>query len=193
MFGAAGLTCEHAPLLRQMLEKNIRCPRTSSAGRLFDCVAALMGFHHRLGFEGQAAMELEFAAAPNVSGAYQYTIRDGNPHVIDWEPMLCEIIEEVRSGVDRGVISAKFHNTLAEIIVDIARLIGEPRVLLTGGCFQNRYLTERTVLRLREGGFGAYWHQRVPPNDGGIAYGQAVAARLKAKQEKSCALQSQEK
>jgi hydrogenase maturation protein HypF len=76
-----------------------------------------------------------------------------------------------------GEISAKFHNALVEVIVAVARRIGEARVVLSGGCFQNRYLTERAVERLRTEGFQPYWHQRVPPNDGGIALGQVVAAR----------------
>jgi hydrogenase maturation protein HypF len=83
---------------------------------------------------------------------------------------------DLRRGRPAGEISVRFHNMLVEVIVAVARLAGEKRVVLTGGCFQNRYLTERAVRRLREEGFGPYWHQRVPPNDGGIALGQAVAA-----------------
>jgi hydrogenase maturation protein HypF len=76
-----------------------------------------------------------------------------------------------------GIIAAKFHNALAECIIAVAKQTGESRVVLSGGCFQNRFLTERTVLRLRAEGFLPYWHQRVPPNDGGIALGQiAIAA-----------------
>jgi hydrogenase maturation protein HypF len=78
-----------------------------------------------------------------------------------------------------GEISAKFHNTLAEAIVGVAQRFGERRVVLTGGCFQNRYLAERAVTRLRTEGLQPYWHQRVPPNDGGIALGQVVAALRK--------------
>ena len=75
-----------------------------------------------------------------------------------------------------GFLAAKFHNTLVESLVTVAGLVGEPRVCLSGGCFQNRYLTERSIRRLRDEGLQVYWHQRVPPNDGGIALGQAVAA-----------------
>jgi hydrogenase maturation protein HypF len=89
-------------------------------------------------------------------------------------------VGEVRDGVEAGVIAAKFHNTLVEIIVTIARHAGETRVVLSGGCFQNRYLTERTVQRLLETGFRPYWHQRVPTNDGGIALGQIVDASRRA-------------
>src|SRR5262249_25254597 len=150
--------------------------RTSSAGRLFDAVAALAGLRDRVSFEGQAAMELEFAAAPGVDEFYEYAVNDAKSLIVDWEPMVREIIADSENRVETAVISAKFHNALVEMIVHVARRVGEPRVLLTGGCFQNRYLTERAVRRLRENGFSAYWHQRIPPNDGGIALGQSVAA-----------------
>jgi hydrogenase maturation protein HypF len=78
--------------------------------------------------------------------------------------------------VPPAVISAKFHNALVEGMVSVAQRIGQERVVLSGGCFQNRYLTERAVHQLREAGFRPYWHQRVPPNDGGISLGQIVAA-----------------
>jgi hydrogenase maturation protein HypF len=76
--------------------------------------------------------------------------------------------------VPRPILSARFHNTLAEMIVAVAEAIEEPRVVLSGGCFQNRYLLEGTVSRLRHAGFKPYWHQRLPPNDGGICVGQLV-------------------
>ena len=81
------------------------------------------------------------------------------------------------------MIAARFHNSLAEAIVAVALMVGEKRVLLTGGCFQNKYLTERTVARLEATDFKPYWHQRIPPNDGGIALGQlAAAAALRQKE-----------
>jgi hydrogenase maturation protein HypF len=76
------------------------------------------------------------------------------------------------------LISAKFHNTLVEVIVSVARRVGQPRVALSGGCFQNRYLTERAAARLEAEGFRPYWHQPIPPNDGGIALGQIVATLM---------------
>jgi hydrogenase maturation protein HypF len=90
--------------------------------------------------------------------------------------MVGEILSDVRNGIVPGIISAKFHNALAEGIVAVAKHAGQNRVVLSGGCFQNRYLTERAVRRLQAEGFRPYWHQRVPPNDGGIALGQVVAA-----------------
>ncbi len=90
--------------------------------------------------------------------------------------MIWEIIRDMKSEVCTGIISAKFHNTLAEMIVTMVKEIKEKRVVLSGGCFQNKYLTERTIGRLRQEGFQPYWHQRIPANDGGIALGQAVVA-----------------
>jgi len=166
------------PLLAQMLKQGIRSSRTSSAGKLFDAVASLTGLRHETTFEGQAAMDLEFAIDPSVGDSYPFAIQNDDPRIVDWEPMLLRILDDLDRGAPAGVIAARFHNTLAEIIVSVATTIGEPKIVLTGDCFQNRYLTERTVRRLGETGFRPYWHQRVPPNDGGIALGQVAAALL---------------
>jgi hydrogenase maturation protein HypF len=163
-------------VIAQMLSKGINSPLTSSAGRLFDAVASILGLRQRVTFEGQAAMELECAIRPHIDELYPFEITNGSPSIVDWGPMIPEILLDLQKGESAGIISAKFHNTLAEIIVAVARKVGEPRVLLTGGCFQNRFLIERSVRRLSEAGFQPYWHQRVPPNDGGIALGQIVAA-----------------
>ena len=163
-------------VIQQMLCKGINSPFTSSAGRLFDAVASILGLRQRVTFEGQAAMELEFSIEPDNDEVYPFAVADGLPCIVDWAPMIPEILIDLQKGQPVGLISAKFHNTLTEIIVAIARKVGEPRILLTGGCFQNRYLVERSVRRLSDAGFKPYWHQRVPPNDGGIALGQIVAA-----------------
>src|SRR5262249_32408580 len=186
---ASAFTGHEPPILRQMLERNFRVPRTSSVGRLFDAVAFLTRIRERISFEGQAAMQLEFAASAGITDVYQYVIRSSQPYIVDWEPMIRQILDDVRSRTVPGIISARFHNTLAEIAVQVARRIAEPRVVLTGGCFQNRYLTEQTVQRLTAAGFCPYWHQRVPPNDGGIAVGQAVAAQPMLREVKPCVLQ----
>jgi hydrogenase maturation protein HypF len=154
--------------LTRMLRRGFNSPRTSSAGRLFDAVASITGVRDRCSFEGQAAMELEFAAEAEPCGdAYPLELAGG---VLDWEPMIRLILK------DPSKAAARFHNTLAAAIVSVAREVGEERVVLSGGCFQNRYLTERTVKALDAAGFRPYWHQRIPPNDGGIAVGQIVAA-----------------
>lgn len=257
-------------LLRQMLKQGLNSPLTSSAGRLFDAVAALAGLRQRSSFEGQAAMELEFALEESTSEeCYPFSLSDvpsqvgrcekeldspvsfasdgarGMPtdesgsqtgeklnrrnfqpagvHLplaissdsqrlsrveerdaepvsqlrspdetatalnsqtlirVDWEPAFRAILADLESSENAASISRTFHNTLAEMIVAVATRIQEPKVVLSGGCFQNRYLAERTIRRLEVEGFCPYWHQRVPPNDGGIALGQAaVVAALQA-------------
>ncbi len=169
-------------LIRQMLTKGISAPVTSSAGRLFDAVASLLGIRQVVTFEGQAAMELESAIESEVSEAYPFGLSNAVPQVIDWAPMISEILIDLRRGISPGVISAKFHNALADIIVEVARQVVTPKIVLTGGCFQNRYLLEQAVERLSQAGFKPYWHQRVPPNDGGIALGQIAAAARVSRQ-----------
>ncbi|HEY3602947.1 MAG TPA: Sua5/YciO/YrdC/YwlC family protein, partial [Chthoniobacterales bacterium] len=164
-------------VLRQMLAKKINAPLTSSAGRLFDAVGALIGLRQRTSFEGQAAMELEFAAANDFSGSpYPFQLIGESPIVIDWEPAIRALLSDIESGTSPGEISAKFHHMLSKIILATADRSGEPKVILSGGCFQNRYLTELVIADLRAAGFEPVWHQWIPPNDGGISLGQAVAA-----------------
>ena len=165
-------------ILRTMVEKNLNAPVTSSAGRLFDAVSALIGLRQRASFEGQAAMELEFSADVDLRDAYPFTLTEKIPMVIDWEPAIRGALGDIKSGGSRGAISAKFHNMLVQSIVTVAQRIGEPTVVLSGGCFQNRLLIERAIERLREENFLPAWHQRIPPNDGGIALGQAAAAAM---------------
>ncbi len=216
----AALSPAERNIIRQMIQRGLNAPLTSSAGRLFDACAALIGLRQRASYEGQAAMELEFAAEtvdtdeayaseidedrgqktearsqkPEVrsqkpeadaekleSGGSASNLRPPicspqSPFLVDWGPMIHAVIADVSAEVPAGAIAARFHNTLAEMIVAVAARTGERRVILSGGVFQNRYLLERTVRRLREAGFHPYWHQRVPPNDGGTALGQAVIA-----------------
>jgi hydrogenase maturation protein HypF len=165
-------------VLRQMLRRGINVPLTSSAGRLFDAVAALVGLRQVVNFEGQAAMELEFLTHEvRTDETYPFSLAEGgSPCVLDWSPTVLAVLQEVRHGTSPSLIATRFHNTLVEMIVAIAHAAGLERVALSGGCFQNAYLTERAVHRLTEEGFRPYWHQRVPPNDGGIALGQVVGA-----------------
>jgi len=165
--------------LKTMLSRSLNSPSCCSAGRLFDAVASLIGLRQQTRFEGQAAMELEFALE-EVQTDDQYDLPLATRHspiVLDWSPMIKAILADLECNVSVAIISARFHNASAEAIVAVAKHVGEPQVALSGGCFQNRCLTERTVKRLREEGFQPYWHQRVPPNDGGIALGQVIAAR----------------
>jgi hydrogenase maturation protein HypF len=165
-------------VMRKMLQNRLNMPVTSSAGRLFDAVSSIIGIRQRAVFEGQAAMELEFSIRDvRTDGAYPFEFQRSKAGAleIDWAPMIKEIITDLASDVSKAEIAAKFHNTIVDISVAVARLAGEKSVVLSGGCFQNKYLTELAVRRLREEGFNPYWHQRVPPNDGGIALGQILA------------------
>jgi hydrogenase maturation protein HypF len=162
-------------------------------GRLFDAIASLVGIRQVTRFEGQAAMELEFALDGVITDeAYHMQFQE---QVADWEPMIREIVDETLAEIDRGKIAGKLHNALVEMIVAAARRSTEERIVLAGGCFQNKYLTERAVRRLIAEGFRPYWHQRVPPNDGSIALGQTLAASRDSltKGDFPCVSLSQEK
>lgn len=163
--------------LRSMLERGLNCPLTTSAGRLFDAVAALAGLRQVTRFEGQAAMELEWAAAGWEGEAiYPYQVQEGagGNWVLDWGPLVEAVLAAVQQKLPTAQIAGTFHQTLVDGIVAVARRVGVEHVALTGGCFQNRRLTESAVAALRAAGFRPLWHQRVPPNDGGIALGQVV-------------------
>jgi len=175
----AAFTDQELALLRRMLTRKINTPMTSSAGRLFDAVASLTGLRQENSFEGQSAMALEFAATSCSTGrVYGFEILRESPSLlhIEWAPAMWGILRDLKSGVPLKEIAAAFHNTMAAIIVETARRVRQERVVLAGGCFQNAYLTERTVRSLEGEGFRPYWHQRVPPNDGGISLGQLLAA-----------------
>lgn len=167
--------------MQVMLKRHLNTPVTSSVGRLFDAIAAILGLRLRSSFEAQAAMDLEFALDGfDTDEAYPLALVKGDtadaPYTLDWAAMVQAITEEMQQQAAPGLIAAKFHNALAEAIVAVAAWVGEKRVLLTGGCFQNRYLSEHTIQRLKKAHFSPYWHQCIPPNDGGIALGQIVAA-----------------
>jgi hydrogenase maturation protein HypF len=167
-------------VLLTMLARGVQSPQTTSVGRLFDAVASLAGVAQISRFEGQAAMALEWALEGMTDAPpYPLHLTDGPGEpaiVVDWAPLIEAVLADVARGTPAGVISASFHNGLAETVVAVAKRVGQPRVVLSGGCFQNAYLIERTVKRLAEDGFRPYWHQRIPTNDGGVALGQAVVA-----------------
>jgi hydrogenase maturation protein HypF len=170
-------------LMEQIMDKEVNSARTSSVGRLFDGVASLLGLCHTNIYEGQAAMLLEFACEEfHSSEYYPFTI---NQKIIDWVPMIEKIIHECRSGTSTAYIATKFHNTLVEMATQVCLQSNQQRIVLSGGCFQNKYLTERLIKHLKEKGFSVFWHQLIPPNDGGIALGQAAAAGEMIKFNKS--------
>jgi hydrogenase maturation protein HypF len=165
------------PVLRQAMARRVNAMLTSSAGRLFDAVASLLGLRHRSTFEGQAAMDLQFSIEEGTRRTYPFEITDGEVAEFDWRPMVRAIVSDLAAGVGAGAIALRFHETLVEVILAFAHRSGIGDVVLTGGCFQNRWLAENAARRLHEAGFRPRWPQRIPPNDGGIALGQVIAAR----------------
>jgi hydrogenase maturation protein HypF len=170
----------HRALVWKMLERGINTMETSSCGRLFDAVASIVGLRHEINFEGQAAIELEMAARAGAGGVYPFQMEFTDPWQIDMRPMIESIVSDVQKGESVGVISARFHNTLAEMVAAVCRKLRERerlnKVCLSGGTFQNTLLLDRTLSALEELGFDVYLHAKVTPNDGGIALGQAVIA-----------------
>ena len=170
-------------VVRRMIESGVNTVPTSSCGRLFDAVAAIIGLRTVVNFEAQAAIELEMIAEDGNTARYPFEIEAGPLWKLDFRPMIERIAREAEEGAPRPAISAKFHNTLAEAIVETCRRIrGETRlarVCLSGGTFQNMRLLALAVAGLRGAGFEVFLHAKVPPNDGGIALGQAaIAAEL---------------
>jgi hydrogenase maturation protein HypF len=164
---------------------------TSSAGRLFDAVAALAGLRQRVSFEGQAAMELEWqASAVTDDAAYPFELRqvtEGEPEatklLIDARPLIRAVAADSTQGASSAAIARRFHTTMAELIDEVCnwlrRATRVDAVALSGGVFMNALLTSEVVARLRDDGFRVYRHRLVPPNDGGLSLGQlAIAAAL---------------
>jgi hydrogenase maturation protein HypF len=172
-----------------LLRGGVASPPTTSAGRLFDAVAAIAGLRARAAHEGQAASELEAVARPDERGAYPLELVEGPgvggaPLVLDPGETIRALTAEVEAGVEPGVVSARFHNALAAATASAcaaaAEAYGVGDAVLSGGVFQNRLLLERTAERLRAAGLRVLIPERLPPNDGGISYGQAAVAAARA-------------
>jgi hydrogenase maturation protein HypF len=176
-WAGAWFTDTELKVLRTMIERSVNAPLTTSVGRLFDAVAALTGLCGVSTFEGQAAMALEFAAdGVDDHAAYPLPLGPEEPAVADWEPLVRGILDDRRRGLPVGVISARFHNALLAHALEVARRVGLPRVVLSGGCFQNRRLATQLRTRLEAHGFTVYTPRLFPPNDGGLALGQVLVA-----------------
>jgi hydrogenase maturation protein HypF len=179
---AGEFSAEDRATLRIQLEQQINTPMTSSMGRLFDAAAALAGVRQSVNYEAQAAIEFEALADENEDGTYPFQREQGVIHV---KNALEALIADVLADVPVPVISARFHNGLARLALDVCRSLRKSRgidqVALSGGVWQNITLLRRTLSLLRDDGFIVYIQQQVPANDGGLSLGQAVvaAARLR--------------
>ena len=172
-----------AELLCRMLETKLNCPLISSAGRLFDAVAALLGISYRLAYQAEAAMKLESLADPREKGLYPFELKG---EVLSFSPMIHALVEDILQGIGPERISAKFHNTLVEAMLDMALGIRKNteinRVVLSGGSFQNRNLSGNICRRLRGEGFEVFLPSLLPVNDQGIALGQLAVGAFRMKE-----------
>jgi hydrogenase maturation protein HypF len=170
-------------VLDHQLATGFGCAPTSSVGRLFDAVAALAGVRQVVDYEAQAAVELEGLARGVPDDGPTYPLApaggaDGEPLVADPSALVRAVVADVRAGVPAAVVGRRFHTTLAGFARDIAQrareALGLRTVALTGGVFQNALLLSQSRAALRDDGFTVLCHRQVPPNDGGLALGQAL-------------------
>lgn len=174
-------------IIKQQIKRGLNSPLTSSAGRLFDAVSALAGVRQEIGYEAQAAIELEMMAPDEtgkiVIGSYPFSIvGNEKTRIVKLGDLISAVAQDVRSQTAVPQISLKFHNTVAEMIVRMCKLIAQDtginQVALSGGVFQNRLLLRLTKSSLQKEGFNVLVHRLVPCNDGGISLGQAVIANF---------------
>ena len=183
------LSTEEAGVVTKMIQGSINSPLTSSMGRLFDAVSSLAGIRDRITFEAEAAIELEAACGEKeaVDEPYPFEVKAGEPLVISVLPVIRAVVDAVNSGVGKAEISARFHATMARMITETAIRIrqanGLERIVLSGGVFQNRLLSQLTQNSLTQAGFTIFSHEKVPANDGGVSIGQAAIALEKLKGE----------
>ena len=174
------LCFEERQALRIQLERGLNTPRTSSLGRLFDAAAALAGVRQMVNYEAQAAIEFEATLDPSESGAYRFEVRGD---AVEAGEVVRGLLADVHSGISIPVVSARFHNGLAElsrqVCVEIRRQTGISEVVLSGGVWQNMALLERATRSLHKDGFVIYLHRQVPTNDGGLSLGQALVGAAK--------------
>ncbi len=167
--------------LSKMIARGIRAPVTTSAGRLFDGVAALLGFQHPISFEGEAAIHLQTLAETAPLPPYPFAIeKQREPWIIGFGPTLRGIVQDLRAGKARGEVAGRFHRTVAAALVEVCAALrtrhARQDVVLTGGVMQNDFLLRLLVEGLQARGFKVHSHALVPPNDGGLALGQAAVA-----------------
>jgi len=168
----------------QMIRKQLHSPLTSSCGRLFDAVSSLIGLRHNIAYEGQAAIELEMCQNHYEKGLYPWHMEEKeNGLILYTHEMIRRIVEDIRQGLGRGIISRRFHNTLIEMFTKTCLKLRESTgihvVIMSGGVFQNSTLLTGLTRSLTSAGFEVYSHRLVPTNDGGLSLGQAVCAAMR--------------
>lgn len=180
-------------IIKKMIDQNYNLAYTSSMGRLFDCVSAMLGITREITYEAEAAINLEYVAKKGIRDYYSYEISERIQNAKDYpcahdefvvhiRLILEGILNDIRKGICKGIISAKFHNTVVQFSLDIIRklrrIYGVNRVVLSGGVFQNRYLLNLMIRRLEDSNFKVFPHHKLPTNDGCISYGQIICGNL---------------
>lgn len=174
-------------VIQNAIKNNINCFQSSSIGRLFDCVSALVMKRTHITYDAQAAIELESVIEPSVTDFYSYSIDEKEEKlIIEYEEIILGILKDMNDGKTASYISAKFHNTVCEATIDcvckIRRKCGIDNIVLGGGVFENIYLLKKMKQGLKERGFNTYHNMKIPTNDGGIAFGQLVVAAQRVKE-----------
>jgi len=168
--------------IKKIIDANYNLAYTSSMGRLFDCVSAMLGITKEITYEAEAAINLEYIAKKGINGHYPYKIEGGEEIIIYVSDILQGIIQDLKKNVSKDIISAKFHNTVVQFSLDIAKKLRKiykvNKVCLSGGVFQNRYLLNLMIRKLESTGFKIYIHHKLPTNDGCISYGQVIYGNL---------------
>ncbi|MEO0094871.1 MAG: carbamoyltransferase HypF [candidate division WOR-3 bacterium] len=177
----------------KMINQNYNLAYTSSMGRLFDCVSAMLDITQEITYEAEAAINLEYVAKKGLREYYPYEISHRDRKAREWweneielvlgvRPILEGILNDIKKGICKDIISAKFHNTVVQFSLDIVRklrrIYGVNRVILSGGVFQNRYLLNLMIRRLEDNDFKVFTHHKLPTNDGCISYGQVICGNL---------------
>jgi len=172
-------------VISQQIKKRINSPFTSSAGRLFDTIAALIGVRERIDYDGQAAIELELVSAGEEQDSQSYPFfvdKEEGVDIVRMQETILSVIRDLRAGMPTATISLRFHRTMAAVVtkmcVQIAQQTDIDRVILSGGVLQNRLLRRLATASLMKEGLEVFSHYRVPCNDGGISLGQAVIAHF---------------
>ncbi len=176
------LCAEERTVLKTQLERGLNAPLTSSMGRLFDAVSALIGVRQKATYEGQAAIELEALCEPLETGFYTFGVQED---IIDPAPLWQALLADWHAGTAAPVLAARFHNSVVHLTVELSNEIrkadGIHTIALSGGVWQNRFLLEHSAAALQKEGFTVLLHRRLPPNDGCIAVGQIMVAKNTAK------------
>jgi hydrogenase maturation protein HypF len=166
-------------IIKKMIDEERNTAYTSSIGRLFDCVSAMLGVTTEITYEAEAAINLEYIATRGVKGHYPYKINKSETMTVEIGATLDAIMRDMKRRVSNGIISAKFHNTIVAFSLELTNLLRDTyhlnRVCLSGGVFQNRYLLKMMIKRFETDGFRVYTHRFLPNNDGCISYGQVIA------------------